>query len=74
MGGVAKVHAPVFCGKQSVLIELHQSGVILDHRDNIVDHVMCLKAEFLWHTSFPRKMASSTHMVYIHTLIGRYVF
>ena len=25
---IAKVHAPVFCGKQSLLIELHQSGVI----------------------------------------------
>ena len=25
---VAKVHAPVFCGKQSLLIKLHQSGVI----------------------------------------------
>ena len=43
--------------------------------DNIVDHVVCLKAEFLCSTlSFPTKMASSTHTIYIRTWTGRYVF
>ena len=37
------------------------------HGDNIVDHVVCLKAEFLWHTVLSNKMASSTHTIYIRT-------
>ena len=36
--------------------------------DNIVDHVVCLKAEFLRDTPFPTEMASSTHTTYISVL------
>ena len=62
-----------------MLIELHQSGVIqLDDRDNIVDHVVCLKAEFLWHTVLLNEndefYTYGLYGIYIRTETGRYLF
>ena len=46
---VSKVHAPVFfCGKQGVWSNC--TWVASSFAENVVDHVVCLKAEFLWHT------------------------
>ena len=44
------------------------------HGDNIVDHVVCSKAEFLWHIVLSNEKANSTHTIYIRTWTGRYVF
>ena len=38
-----------FCGKQNELIELHPARAASLLGDNVVDHVVCLKAQFLWH-------------------------
>ena len=62
-----------FCGKQSVLIELHHSGVIA-WRQRRRSCLVCLKLNFCGTLSFPTKMANSTHMIYIRTWTGRYVF
>ena len=42
--------APVFCGKQSVVIKPHQSGVIAWRPWQPRRYVVCLIAEFLLHT------------------------
>ena len=42
--------------------------------DTVVDHLVCLKTEFVWHTVLSNAKASSTHTIYIRTRKGRYVF
>ena len=45
------------------------------HGDNIVDHVVCLKAEFLCHTVLSNENGEFyTYDIYIRTWTGRYVF
>ena len=47
---VAKVHAPVFFREPERVNRTTSEWRHRLHGDNIVDHVVCLKAEFLWHT------------------------
>ena len=64
---VAKVQVPVFSGKQSVLIELHQSGVIAWRPWQHPRSCGVFKAEFLWHTVLSNKNGEFyTYSMYLH--------
>ena len=57
----------ICCGRQSVLIELHQSGVIAWRQCTWVDHVVCLKVEFLSHTVLSNENGEFyTSMIYLY--------
>ena len=61
---VMLVCMPLFCRRQSVLIELHQTHVTSVLGDKVIDYVVCLKSEFLWHTDSTKKGKFYTIMIY----------
>ena len=72
--GSRKFTRQFFAGSRACKSNCTRAASSLDDRHNIVDHEACLKLNFCGTLSFPTKTASSTHMVYIRTWTGRYVF